>query len=52
MLFFTNQISCVNVKIANEHKMVLKEYIKIGFQKLNFFQKIHRERNDSYKCII
>ena len=37
MLCFANQISYVNVKIKNEHKMVLKECIKIGFQKLVFF---------------
>ena len=37
--------------IENEHKMVLKECIKIGFPKISIFLKIYREGNDSYKCI-
>lgn len=37
MLCLPNLISWINVKIENEYKMVMKEYIRIGFQKSVFF---------------
>lgn len=44
MIYFPNQIFWANVKMENEYKMVMKECVRIGFQKLVFFSNFEKQK--------